>query len=349
MLSSGLSSFHPLTRNPWNLTRNPGGSSSGAAAAGAAGYGPLHVGTDIGGSIRLPAGWTGLVGLKPSHGRVPIDPFYLGRVAGPMTRTVMDCALLMRCLARPDRRDATSLPAADLPWTDLETDVRGLKIGLMMDAGCGLPVEDEVRQAVLGAARMFEAAGAHVEPVGAGADPGHAGRARQVLAGPLLGRPRRPRRGGPGQGASYIRAWAGRGAEVGGVEAIQGYEQTVAMRRNLRGGLRRGRCGDLADRARRVLPGRMGLAPQRSRPAVRAHRLHRTLEHGEQPAASINCGLSREGLPIGLQIVGPRFDDMRVLRLARAFETWRGPMTAWPRPPGCQSMQGGDKHTHTRS
>ncbi|MBM3555770.1 MAG: amidase, partial [Alphaproteobacteria bacterium] len=65
MLSSGLSSFHPLARNPWNLELNPGGSSAGAGAAGAAGYGPLHVGTDIGGSIRLPAGWCGLVGLKP--------------------------------------------------------------------------------------------------------------------------------------------------------------------------------------------------------------------------------------------------------------------------------------------
>ena len=79
MLSSGLSSFHPLTRNPWDLARNPGGSSAGAAAAAAAGYGPLHLGTDIGGSVRLPAGWCGLVGFKPSAGRVPIDPPYYGR------------------------------------------------------------------------------------------------------------------------------------------------------------------------------------------------------------------------------------------------------------------------------
>lgn len=86
MLSSGLSSFHPLTRNPWDLRRNPGGSSAGAAAGAAAGYGPLHVGTDIGGSIRLPAGWCGVFGLKPSHGRVPIGAPYPARVAGPMTR-----------------------------------------------------------------------------------------------------------------------------------------------------------------------------------------------------------------------------------------------------------------------
>ncbi len=102
MLSSGLSSFHPLTRNPWDLSKNPGGSSAGAGAAGAAGYGPLHLGTDIGGSVRLPACWCGLVALKPSLGRIPVDPPYVGRVAGPMTRTVDDAALMMGVLSRPD-------------------------------------------------------------------------------------------------------------------------------------------------------------------------------------------------------------------------------------------------------
>ena len=110
MLSSGLSSFHALARNPWNLDRNPGGSSAGAAAAAAAGYGPLHLGTDIGGSVRLPAGWCGLVGLKPSAGRAPIDPPYIGRVAGPLTRSVADAALMMATLSLPDARDYTSLP-----------------------------------------------------------------------------------------------------------------------------------------------------------------------------------------------------------------------------------------------
>src|ERR1700692_2235298 len=81
MLSSGLSSFHPLTRNPWDLSKNPGGSSSGAGAAAAAGYGPLHLGTDIGGSVRLPACWCGLVALKPSLRRIPVDPPHVRRVA----------------------------------------------------------------------------------------------------------------------------------------------------------------------------------------------------------------------------------------------------------------------------
>src|ERR1700743_1936221 len=88
MLSSGLSSFHPLTRNPWDLSKNPGGSSSGAGAAGVLAQVPLHLGTDIGGSVRLPACWCGLVALKPSLGRIPIDPPYVGGGAGPGARTV---------------------------------------------------------------------------------------------------------------------------------------------------------------------------------------------------------------------------------------------------------------------
>jgi hypothetical protein len=121
MLSSGLSSFHRLSRNPWDLSKTPGGSSAGAGGAAAAGYGPLHLGTDIGGSIRLPAGWCGVYGLKPSNGRVPIDPPYIGRVAGPMTRTVADSALMMSVLSAPDWRDHMSLPPASIAWMDLDT------------------------------------------------------------------------------------------------------------------------------------------------------------------------------------------------------------------------------------
>ena len=148
MLSSGLSSFHALARNPWDLTRGPGGSSAGAGAAVAAGYGPLHVGTDIGGSLRLPAAWCGIFTLKPSLGRIPIDPPYAGRCAGPMTRSVADAALLMGVLAQPDDRDTMSLPPADIAWSRLERDVRGLKIGLLLDPGAGLPVDPEIAAAV---------------------------------------------------------------------------------------------------------------------------------------------------------------------------------------------------------
>src|SRR5262249_9929284 len=165
MLSSGLSSFHPLTRNPWNLRKNPGGSSAGAGAACAAGYAPLHVGTDIGGSVRLPAGWCGIVGLKPSLGRVPIDPAYIGPVAGPMTRSVPDAPLMMSVLSLPDERDHMSLPYQRIEWDSLEREPGGLRMGLLMDAGFGLPIDPEVRTAVEAAATRFEAAGAILEPL----------------------------------------------------------------------------------------------------------------------------------------------------------------------------------------
>src|SRR5271169_4643925 len=165
MLSSGLSSFHPLTRNPWDLSRNPGGSSAGAGAAGAAGYGPLHLGTDIGGSVRLPAGWCGLVALKPSLGRVPVDLPYVGRVVGPMTRTVDDAALMMSVVARPDRRDGMSLPPDNINWKALDKSLRKLRIGLMLDLGVGQALEREVRDVAVKAAKAFESAGAVVTEV----------------------------------------------------------------------------------------------------------------------------------------------------------------------------------------
>src|SRR5260221_8228310 len=145
MLSSGLSSFHPLTRNPWDLSKNPGGSSSGAGAAGAAGYGPLHLGTDIGGSVRLPACWGGLVALKPSLRGIPIDPVFVGRVAGPITRSVDDAALMMSVLSRPDRRDGMSLPPDNIHWKALDKSPRKLRIGLILDPGVGQALEQEVR------------------------------------------------------------------------------------------------------------------------------------------------------------------------------------------------------------
>ncbi|HEY9067597.1 MAG TPA: amidase, partial [Burkholderiaceae bacterium] len=230
MLSSGLSSFHPLARNPWDLTRGPGGSSAGAAAGVAAGYGPLHIGTDIGGSVRLPAGWCGIVGLKPSLGRIPIDPPYAGRVAGPMTRTVADAALLMSVLAQPDDRDTMSLPHQPIAWTQLERDLRGLRIGLQLDAGWGLPVEPEVRAAVEAAALAFEAAGAIVEPIAPFMTRAMAEgmddfwRTRSWLDISALPEAKRA------QVLPFIVEWARGGAGLSGERVFRGYSQMGAMR-----------------------------------------------------------------------------------------------------------------------
>ncbi len=331
MLSSGLSSFHALTRNPWDLSKNPGGSSAGAGAAAAAGYGPLHVGTDIGGSIRLPAAWCGVFGLKPSWGRVPIKPPYAGRVAGPMTRTVTDAALMMAVLSRPDARDTMSLPYQALDWTALDLDLKGLKLGLQLDAGWGLPVEPETRAAVEAAARRFEAEGAIVEPVkpfltaemAEGID--RFWRVRSWLDLRALPAERRAKV------LPFIREWAATGEQVSAEQLFHGYTQmAVALR-------------DAAVAASR--PFDFVLSPTSPVPAFPAewamptHDPARAMEHigftlpanmSEQPAASIACGFTVSGLPIGLQITGARHDDLGVLRLAHAWERLRPAPPPWP-------------------
>ncbi|MDY0242254.1 MAG: amidase [Rhodospirillaceae bacterium] len=330
MLSSGLSSFHPLTRNPWNPACNPGGSSAGAAAAAAAGYGPLHVGTDIGGSVRLPAGWNGLVGVKPSLGRIPIDPYYVGRCAGPMTRTVRDAALLMIAIARPDPRDAMSLPPQDIDWADLKTDISGLKIGLMMDAGCGIEAENEVKAAVQNAARFFAQAGAVLVDV------------PPVLTGAMLdgldvywrarfwGMIRALDEDKRALILPYIRDWAQAAETIDGVSAIAGFDQTIAIR---------AACAALFQRVDVVIS---PVNPLTSYPAEWASPTNdpaRPFEHiaftlpwnmSEQPALSIHCGFSSGGIPIGMQIVTRRFADQQLLQLARSFEAVHGPIRNGP-------------------
>jgi aspartyl-tRNA(Asn)/glutamyl-tRNA(Gln) amidotransferase subunit A len=333
MLSSGLSSFHPLTRNPWDLLSNPGGSSAGAGAAAAAGYGPLHLGTDIGGSIRLPAAWCGVVGLKPSLGRVPIHPPYAGRVAGPMTRTVADAALMMSVLAQPDARDTMSLPPQAIDWLALDIDLRGLKLGLWLDAGWGMPAEPAVRDAIQAAARRFEAAGASVEPVAPFCTRAMAEgmdrfwRMRSWMDYSALP-PERQQRVLP-----YIRQWIARGATLGGAEVFSGYSQMAALR-------------EAAVAATAPFDALLSpVSPVARFPAEWASPLNdpeRPFEHiaftlpfnmSEQPAISVPAGADADGAPIGLQIAGHRFADQRVLQLARAWERLRGPLPAWPRPP----------------
>jgi aspartyl-tRNA(Asn)/glutamyl-tRNA(Gln) amidotransferase subunit A len=333
MLSSGRSSFHPLTRNPWNLAWNPGGSSSGAGAAAAAGYGPLHLGTDIGGSVRLPACWNGIFTLKPSLGRVPVDPPFLGRAIGPMTRTVGDSALLLAELSKPDWRDHTSLPPADIDWSAGPRDPKGLKIGLHLDAGSGLPVDPEVKAAVEAAAKLFEKAGAHIEPVAPFLPPEMLHlqdlfwRVRSWVDFSALSHARQA------SVLPFIADWCRGGADVSGAMVIKGVNNYMAMR---------------AAAVQATQPFDYMLSPVSPVPTYAAewetptNDVNRPLEHisftlpynmSEQPAASINCAYTKEGKPVGLQIAGHRFDDLGVMRLSRWFEQARGPQKAWPEPP----------------
>ena len=336
MLSSGLSSFHTLARNPWDLSKTPGGSSAGAGAAAAAGYGPLHIGTDIGGSLRLPAGWCGIFTLKPSLGRIPIDPPYQGRAAGPMTRTVSDAALMMEVLALPDARDSMSLPAQDIAWSSTEVAVdylKGLRIGLLLDAGCGLAVEPEIKAAIESAALLFERAGAIVEPMQPfmsqamldGMD--HLWRMRSLMDMNTLPPERRAKV------LPYILQWAESAAGFSGEHVFRAFSQFHATRVAA--------VNACAKYDYVISP----VSPNMPAPADHASPTNdplRPLEHigftvpynmSEQPAASINCGYSTAGLPIGLQIAGQRFDDLGVLKVSRAFELIREPQRAWPQPP----------------
>ncbi|MFO1080106.1 MAG: amidase [Reyranellaceae bacterium] len=333
MLSSGRSSFHPLTRNPWNLAWNPGGSSAGAGAAAAAGYGPLHLGTDIGGSVRLPACWNGIFTLKPSLGRVPVDPPFFGRVVGPMTRTVGDSALLMAELAKADSRDHMNLPPAAIDWASGPLEPKGLRVGLHVDAGSGLAVDPEVKAAVEAAARLFAAAGAVVEPVAPFLTPEMLAlqdlfwRVRSWVDFSALSHARQA------SVLPFIADWCRGGADVSGAAVIRTVNNYMAIR---------------AATVRATQPFDYVLSPVSPVPTYPAewetptNDVNRPLEHiaftmpynmSEQPAASINCGYTEEGKPIGLQISGRRFDDLGVLRLSRWYEAARGPQKPWPQPP----------------
>ena len=165
--SPGDCPLHGITRNPWDRERTPGGSSSGAGAAGAACFGPLHIGTDAGGSIRIPAAFCGLVGLKPSFGRVPQWPlgaFAAVAVAGPMTRTVRDAALMFGAMARHDLRDPFCLPEDPRDWrAGIEAGVAGLRIAVVRRFGFDPPLDADGEAALQGAARLLEEQGAVLE------------------------------------------------------------------------------------------------------------------------------------------------------------------------------------------
>lgn len=337
MLSSGLSSFHPLARNPWNLDWNPGGSSAGACAAGAAGYGPLHVGSDIGGSLRLPAAWTALVSLKPSWGLAPVAPPYWGRVVGPITRTVADCALLLDVLAQPDPedRDHTSLPpvpARVAPVPDF--DPAGLRVGLQLDAGAGMEVAPQVAAAVRAAAEVFVRAGADVVEVAPFMTPDSLAdldlfwrvRGWEVF-----------RRLSPARQDAvlpYIAEWCRGGADVAGHEVMRCANQQLEV----------GRATVAATR-----PYDLVISPVSPNVAFPAHwpgpanDVTRAMHHiaftvpynfSHQPALSINAGFTDDGGPIGMQVAGPRFGDRDVLAAAAWWEGHR-PVSAtptWPAP-----------------
>jgi aspartyl-tRNA(Asn)/glutamyl-tRNA(Gln) amidotransferase subunit A len=326
MLSSGVSSRHGFTRSPWDPALTTGGSSSGAGAAAAAGYAPLNVGTDIGGSIRLPGTWLGVVAFKPSSGRVPLDTPYLGRVAGPMTRTVQDAALMMSVISRPDARDWTALPPEDVPWAETgsgSVDVRSLRVGLLIDAGCGMPVDPEVTAVVADAARLVEGAGATVEPLEPFLDDDLLHDLDTFWRVRSLNDYHALAPDGRGRVLPFIRRWVEAAADVPGREVLRCYQSIMEMQKRS---------------VAATLPFDIVLSPVAPVAAFPAEwpmpfgDEDRGMVHigftvpcnmSGQPSISVNAGFTADGRTVGLAVSGRRFDDLGVLRTAAWFEAAR--------------------------
>ena len=325
-----------ITRNPWDLSKTPGGSSGGAAAAVAAGLGPLAIGTDGAGSVRIPAAFCGNVGLKPSFGRVPAYPLSpFGSVAhlGPHSRSVRDAALLMNVLKKPDARDWTSLPfdASDY-LHGLEDGIRGLRIAWSPTLGYAKNVHPEVAQAVAQAVAQLADLGAHVEQI----DPG--------FEDPLE----------ITTGLWFAGAWTVWNTLSAGQQALTDpdFRAQVLLGEKLslldvqRLHLRRGALGS---HMRQFMQGfDLLVTPSVAVPAFEARPAgHSSMDSlamlgwtpfsypfnlTQQPASSVPCGLTAAGLPIGLQFVGPMFGDALVLRAARAYEAVRAGGPDFSRP-----------------
>lgn len=315
-----------VTRNPWDATKTPGGSSGGSAAAVAAGLGALSIGTDGGGSIRIPCAFTGTFGLKPSFGRVPawpLSPFGTVAHLGPIARTVTDAALLLNVIAKPDVRDSLALPYDGRDHRiDLDAGVRGWRIAYSATLGYA-PVDSEVAEAVKRAALQFADLGAHVEEANPGFDDVHAIFRTHWYTGAafLL-------RGFTAEQKSLMDPGlvevADEGATISAFELLDAAQQRGAL------GTRMNLFHDTYDLL--ITPAVPLVAFDAGRNVADLLKEKSWTDWSpftypfnltQQPAASIPCALSASGLPIGLQIVGPRHDDARVLRAARAFESLR--------------------------
>lgn len=332
MLSSGVSSLHGVTRSPLDLRWTTGGSSSGAGAAAAGGYGPIHMGSDIGGSIRLPSSWLGLCGLKPSFGRIPLDAPYLARVVGPMARTVRELTAIMKIVSGFDPVDYTALPPADVDWDGGNFDPRGLRVGLLLDAGCGGPTDPIVQAAIEKCAHTFEVGGAVVERL----TPFMSQELLNALD--LFWRVRSwVDYRGLGQEARnkvlpYVASWCTSGSDTSGADMMRCYQGIMEIQR------RTTRATEPFDIVLSPVAPVAAFAAEDPMPykgdQATMHHIGFTAPYSlsGQPAISVNCGFTDDRRPIGVQLSGRRFDASGVLRAAEWYEHARpsssGP--AWP-------------------
>jgi aspartyl-tRNA(Asn)/glutamyl-tRNA(Gln) amidotransferase subunit A len=322
-----------VTRNPWNLERSPGGSSGGSAAAVLAGICPLAVGTDAGGSIRIPASFSGIFGHKPTFGRVAVyPPSAFGDVShvGPMTRSVADAALMLDAMKGPDSRDWYSLPADGVSYFDRvrEGSLKGKRIALSPTLGYAEPVA-AVREAVEKAAKVFAELGARVEP----ADPFTESPMPifQTLA--LGGFWALLRSMTPAQIAVMdpgLVATCRDGEAVTQEQLVEALGKRAVLGAQLR---------QFFDRYDILLSPTMPITAAYAEPRTDGqpdpanYRDWLTYTWAfnltRNPSASIPCGMT-DGLPIGLMVTGPLYDDLGVLQACHAYE--QATATAWPTP-----------------
>ena len=333
----GDSPLTGVTHNPWRHGMNAGGSSSGAAVAAAAGMGPLHQGSDGAGSIRMPAAFCGVYGLKPSYGRVPYYPTpnndYASHI-GPITRTVADAALMLAVMAGPHDWDGSALDGRPADYVgELDRGIKGMRVAFSPDLGY-LPVDAEVAEPVRRAVAAFTDLGCEVEEV---ADPGF-GESWDLIRffwGAHM----------VGNYGRYLPEWEAKmdpglvacikeGRQYSAQQYVEMHERKLFYWDNVR---------KLFERYELLL------TPTLSVVAFPVGRLYP--EHYDdhpwdwlrwagfsypfnftgQPAATVPCGFTPGGLPVGLQIVGRRFADLTVLQASRAFEQARP--WAQQRPP----------------
>lgn len=326
-----------ITRNPWDPAKTPGGSSGGSSAAAAAGYAPLTLGTDGGGSIRIPAGFTGIFGHKPSFGRVPawpLSPFGTVAHVGPMTRTVKDAAVMMNVISRPDARDWHSLPYDGIDYAGgLRKKLKGLRIAFSPTLGY-VKVDKEIARLVRKAVGVLEDLGAHVEET----DPGFEDPAA----------------------CFRVLWWSGARALLGKLPAdklklldpaladVVAQSKSISLDDYLEATKTRGALGthmrqfmeryDLLVTPTLPIPafdaGKLAPEdPDQNGKWVNWTPFSYPFNLTQQPAASVPCGFTSSGLPAGLHLVGRIFDDQTVLSAAHAYERAAG--WAGLRPPGC--------------
>jgi aspartyl-tRNA(Asn)/glutamyl-tRNA(Gln) amidotransferase subunit A len=328
ILASGYSSKHGVTRNPWNVAYNTGGSSSGAAASLASCINPIAVGTDIVGSIRLPASFCGLVGFKPSQFRVPYYfPHSPALVAGPMARTVEDAGLLMTVICEPDQRDFTAMPYERIEYQVRSHSSERAKIGFLPRMGWDESVDEEVSAAVRRAVQTFEEMGHEVIEL----PPPCTKIDLQALEAFYRVRTLTELSRYPEEvqaKAHVIKRWSDPARTLTARELYQSYNHIQFLRERI--------MQVFSDIDFMLLPSVHVLPYRAELPGVSADDVFSPWGNcllfnvTEQPAVSINCGFSASGLPIGLQIVGRRFDDRGVFRMARDYESVTEGVKRWP-------------------